>query len=274
MRNTSLIHADMRGASFKGADLGYSVMDYADLRAATMMVVQQSGVSMIDHVTKGDGFGGVDFSNSSLRNASFGKAQLERANFNGALLLGTSFRGAKLSDATFTGAVLMGVNITEINLPREVFADCVFDPGPAERAKAEPLKATVAAHAAWVGSDGKEGAAAVLDGEDLRVIADQFRGRGLVGLTARCVLGIGVDFGGCHLQGAKFDGADLRGASFHGAKLGHVRFDKARLGKLQLRNGETLAPNFSGAEVSEEQFVGSVTDGPVSALGVGVSVEQ
>lgn len=279
LRNTSLIHADMRGASFKGADLAYAVMDYADLRAATMMLVEQTGVSVIDHVTGGAGFGGVDFSNASLRNTSFSKAKLDGANFSGALLLGTSFRGAKLSDATFTGAVLMGVNIVELNLPREVFADCVFDPTPEQRAKEEQFKAKLAAHLAWVGSDGKEGAVAVLDGCDLRVVPDQFKSRGLIGLSARGAIGIGVDFGGCQLQAAKFDGADLRGAnfadadlsgaSFHGAKLSHARFERARLGNLRLRSGETMTPNFLGAEVTAGQLSRAVLEESLASLGIG-----
>lgn len=279
LRNTTLTHADMRGASFKGADLAFAVLDFADLRAATMMVVQESGISVIDHARKGEGFGGVDFSNSSLRNTSFGKSKLDGANFNGALLLGTSFRGAKLTDATFVGAVLMGVNLVELNLPREVFTDCVFDPGPKERVRADMLKTKLAAHAQWVGSDGKEGEAAVLDGEDLRVLPDQFKDRSLVGITARGVLGVGLDFSGCQLQGAKFDGADLRGAnfagselsgaSFHGAKLGHTRFDQARLCTLHLRNGETVSPNFLGAEVAPEQFQRALLDESLATLGIG-----
>lgn len=281
LRNSTLTHADMRGASFKGADLGFAILDYADLRAATMMLVQEKGVSLIDHGTKGSGFGGVDFSNASLRNTSFAKAKLEGANFNGAILVGTSFRGAKLSDATFTGAVLMGVNIVELDLPREVFADCVFDPGPEQHAKIEILKAKVAGHMQWVASNGEAGAAAHLDGEDLRVVGDQFRGRSLVGLSACGAVGIGVDFSSCQLQGAKFDGADLRGASFNGAdlsgasfhcaKLAHGRFDHARLGNLQLRSGEILMPNLSGAEVTPDQIKRAILDESLAALGIGGS---
>lgn len=281
LRNATLTHADMRGASFKGADLSYTIMDYADLRAATMMFVEQSSVSVIDHVSGGKGFGGVDFSNSSLRNASFGKAKLDGANFNGALLLGTSFRGAQMKEASFTGAVLMGVNLLELNLPREVFVDCVFDPGPEQKARAEALKVKLAAHQAWVASDGKEGEASTLDGEDLRVVPGQLKGRSLIGLSARGAIAIGADFSGCQLQGAKFDGADLRaanfmnadlsGASFHGAKLNHARFDQARLCNLHLRNGEVLSPNLLGAEAAPEQFAHATLDEPLATLGIGGS---
>lgn len=279
LRNTTLAYADMRGASFKGADLAFAIMDHADLRAATMMMVEQSGVSVIDHVTGGKGFGGVDFSNASLRNASFGKARLDGANFNGALLIGTNFRGAQLKDASFTGAVLMGVNLLELNLPREIFADCLFDPGPEQKARAEMLKARLVAHQVWVATDGKEGESAVVDGEDLRVLTGQFKGRSLIGLSARGAIATAADFSDCQLQGAKFDGADLRGAnfagaelsgaSFHGARLSHARFDQARLCNLHLRSGEVLSPNLRDADANSEQFDRAIMDQPLISLGFG-----
>ncbi len=279
LRNTTLTHADMRGASFKGADLAFAIMDHADLRAATMMMIEQGGVSVIDHVTGGKGFGGVDFSNASLRNASFGKAWLDGANFNGALLIGTSFRGARLKDASFTGAVLMGVNLLELNLPREVFADCLFDPGPEQKARADMLKARLVTHQVWVATDGKEGESTVMDGEDLRVLTGQLKGRSLIGLSARGAIAIAADFSDCQLQGAKFDGADLRGAnftgaelsgaSFHGARLSHARFDQARLCNLHLRNGEVLMPNLRDADANPEQFDRAIMDQPLASLGFG-----
>lgn len=285
LRNTTLAHADIRGASFKGADLSFAVLDSADLRSATMMVVGPGGISVIDHVNKGAAFGGVDFSNCSLRHASFGKARLEGANFNGALLLGTSFRGARLTDAKFTGAVLMGVNILELNLPRDAFVDCVFDVQPAARARAELLQTKVELHQQWVATDGKDGASAMLDGEDLRPLHDKFSGRSLIGLSARGAVGIAMDFSGCQLQGAKFDGADLRGAdftdadlsgaSFHAAKLVHARFDRTRLGNLHLRSGEVLPPNFLGADASADQFKAAILDETLATLGLatGATVE-
>ncbi len=278
LRNTTLVNADIRGASFRGADLSHAVLDNADLRSATMMLVNRSAVSVIDHASDGNVFGGVDFSNCSLCHTSFGKARLDGANFNGALLLGTNFRGARLTDAKFTGAVLMGVNVADLNLPPETFVDCVFDITPEARARADVIKSKIAAHQDWVVSDGKNGGGAVLDGEDLRAVSDQFAGRSLIGLAARGTLAIGVDFSGCQLQGAKFDGADLRaanfsgadlsGASFYGAKLYHAHFDKARLGNLPLRSGAVLTPNFTEAEVMAEQFQFAVVECGLVELGL------
>jgi uncharacterized protein YjbI with pentapeptide repeats len=282
LRNATLAHADIRGAAFNGADLSFAVLDNADLRSATMMIMSPGGVSKIDHVSDGEGFGGVDFSHCSLRNSSFGKAKLDGANFTGALLLGTSFRGAQMPGAKFIGAVLMGVNISELNLPPDAFIDCVFDVTPQARARAELLKGKLARHQEWVASDGKDGAAAAFDGEDLRAVSDQFSGRSLVGLAARGAIGVAVDFSGCQLQGAKFDGADLRaanftgadlsGTSFHGAKLNHARFDKARLGNLHMRSGEVLTPNLLGADADPSQFLGAFFDESLAALGLPVGV--
>jgi uncharacterized protein YjbI with pentapeptide repeats len=225
--------------------------------------------------------GSVDFSYCSLRNTSFGKAKLDGAIFDGALLIGTSFRGAEITNASFVGAVLMDVALADLNLPPETFADCVFDISAEAKAKAEVLKERIAQHQQWVMTGGQDAAAAVLDGEDLRPLAALVAGRNLVGLTARGITGIGLDFSHSQLQGAKFDGADLRGAdfsgadlcgaSFHGARLAHARFNQARLGNLKLRSGEVLSPNFFGADASPGQFRLAVVEGSLGAIGVGAA---
>jgi uncharacterized protein YjbI with pentapeptide repeats len=282
LRNVRLTSADMRGASFKGADLSFAVLDNADLRAAKMMMMDRDGVSLVDRSGEKT-FGGVDFTNCSLKNTSFSNARLDGANFSGALLLGASFRGARLTDARFKGAVIMGVNLAELKLPPETFAGCVMDVGKRALANAGVLKSQLELHQRWIASDGKEGKAAVLDGEDLRPLHDQFAGRSLIGLSARNTIAIGVDFSGCQLQGAKFDGADLRaanfsgaelsGASFHDAKLVHARFERARLCNLHLYSGETVSPNLLGAEASAEQFRLAILEESLAALGLATGTE-
>jgi len=283
LHNARLEQADIRGASFRGADLSHAVLDDADLRSATMMLVGNGDVSVINHGRFENSFGGVDFSNSSLRHTSFGKARLDGAIFHGALLVGTSFRGARLADASFTGAVLMGVNLLELNLPPESFAGCVFDVSQEARAKASGLAAKVAQHHRFVTSGGAHGTIAVLDGEDLRPLMGHFAGRNLAGLSARGAVAIGLDFTGCHLQGAKFDAADLRGAnfaeadlsgvSFHAARLAQAGFAKARLANLKIRPGEALAPNLLGADAVPEQFRDAVLEESLAALGLSGGVE-
>jgi uncharacterized protein YjbI with pentapeptide repeats len=272
-----LQNADLRGASFRGADLSCAALDFADLRKATMMILEGAGVSVIDH--RKTGLGHVDFSYCSLKGASFGKAKLDGAIFDGALLIGVNFRGAEISDASFVGAVLM--DVTELNVPAETFADCVFDVSPEAKAKAGALAEKLALHQQWVMTDGREGAAAELDGADLRPLAGQFAGRNLIGLHLRGVIAIGLDFSNSQLQGARFDGADLRGADFsasdlsgacfYGARLVHARFDKTRLAGLTLRSGEVLTPNFFGADANPGQFRDAVLEASLGAMGIGAA---
>ncbi len=288
LRQTRLQHArleqaDLRGASFRGADLSQAMLDNADLRAAKMMLVGESGVSVVNHGKNDSAFGGVDFSNCSLCHASFGKAKLDGAIFDGAMLVGTNFRGARLTQASFTGAVLMGVNLQDLELPPEAFAGCVFDITPQARAKAQSLAEMVSQHNRWVSSNGTDGSVGCLDGEDLRPLLGHFQGRNLAGLSARGAIAIGVDFSKSQLQGTKFDGADLRGAnfsatdlsgvSFHVARLAHARFTGAKLSNLRLRHGEVLAPNFLGADATPEQFADAELDESLAALGLSGGTE-
>lgn len=283
LQNANLTGADMRGASFKGAKLSFAVLDSADLRAGMMMCVTASGDSSIldrGDLSKGTNgeSGAVDFSNCSMKGTSFGNAKLDSANFEGALLVGARFRGARLTNASFRGAVLMGVNLNELDVPPDALKDCVLDVSAQALAKSADLKARLDAHHTWVATEGKQGASAVLDGEDLRPLRKQFATRSLIGLSARQTIAIGVDFSECQLQGAKFDGADLRdanftgadlsGASLKGAKLGHAKFDEAKLRNLQLLSGEIVPPDLTEAEATEEQFQRASLDDSISALGL------
>jgi uncharacterized protein YjbI with pentapeptide repeats len=242
------------------------------------MYVGAKQVELVDRAGTEGAFGGVDFSNCSLRNASFGHAKLDNANFNNSMLHGASFRGAQITRSTFRGAVLTGVNISELKLSPEVLAQCVLDITPGAVQIADTLKLDIEMHHRWTVSDGREGKPTILDGRDLRPLQDYFAGRALVALHARDAVAIGVDFSGCQLQGAKFDGADLRaaiftdadlsGASFKSAKLAHAKFDKARLGSLQLHTGELVQPSFLGAEASADQFVNAHLEEGLATLGL------
>ncbi len=283
LQNANLVGADMRGASFKGANLSHAILDNADLRAGMMMRISTQGDASI--LDRGDlsssenrVAGGVDFSNCSMKGTSFGSAKLDHVNFDGALLIGAKFKGARLENVSLRGAVLTGVNLNEFSVPPEALKDCVLDVTAQALAKSAELKAKLDAHHAWVVSNGKQGTAAVLDGEDLRPLQKEIAGRSLIGFSARHVIAIGVSFAGCQLHGAKLEGADLRdadftgadlsGVSLKGAKLGHARFDKAILRNLRLLSGQIVRPDLTGAEASEEQFQGASLDESVYALGL------
>lgn len=284
LRVANLMRADLRGASFSGAQLGRANLDNADLRSATMMLVGPDGVNIVGDgkaATRTGTSVGVDFSNCSLKYASFGNAKLDGANFTGALLQGANFKGAKLTNASFRGAVLTGVALKDLNVRPEALEGCVKDVSPEAVAKFDALKAKIDGHQAWLSSGGANGNPANIDGEDLRPAQNLFVGRSLAGLSARGVVAIGIDFSGSSLQAIKFDGADLRdcnftqadlrGASLRSAKLAHANFDKADLGSLHMANGADLHPDFAGSDVVQEQLRNSHLVDALSALGVTVS---
>jgi uncharacterized protein YjbI with pentapeptide repeats len=221
---------------------------------------------------------GVDFSGASLKRVSFGNAKLDGANFEGALLQGAIFRGAKLVNVSFKGAVLAGVNIEELGASREALEGCVLDISPAAHEKVPVLKARIEAHGQWIVSDGKTGAPANLDSEDLRPLKALITGRPLAGLSAKNAIAVGVDFSGCQLQASHFEGADLRdanftaadlrGASFRGSKLGHAKFAQANLCGLPLSGGASKAPDLSNCNATDEQFAHAIFDQPATALGL------
>lgn len=285
-RNANLAGADMRGASFRGANLSFATLDYADLRAGRMMYLSSTGASIVDRgdlsTVKGNAEQGVDFSHCRMKQVSFGNAKLDNVKFDGAILAGAKFGGAQLGNASFKGAVLTGVNLKELRVPPEALAECVLDVSEAALSRSTVLKEKLEAHQSWIASNGRQGAAAVLDGEDLRPLSKEFSHKKLTGLSARNCIALGVDFSGSELQAAKFDGADLRasnftqtdlsGVSLAGAKLDHANFDRAKLLSLQLLNGAVIRPNLIGAEATLLQFSTVTSDECLSALGLAPSV--
>ena len=283
LQRANLTRADLRGASFKGANLCHAILDGADMRAARMMIVDAKGSRMLDRNADSGPAGavsvpnGVDFSNCSMKNVSFGNARLDNADFSGAVLEGVKFKGAQLGNAKFTGAVLTGTDVEELNLPPEAFEGCVLDISAAALAKAGRIKAMIAAHEDWIVSNGEKGEPALLDGEDLRPLESFPAGRRLAGLCARRVIAIGVDFSETRLLAAKFDdadlrtadfsGCDLRGASLRGAKLAHARFDRARLGPLKLAQGGEILTDLTAASVTQDQLASAKLDRPLTEMG-------
>jgi uncharacterized protein YjbI with pentapeptide repeats len=271
--SATLIGAEMRGSLVCGANLAYARMDGADLRATS---VAYRGPGAAAREKTGAMSVSVDFSNASLKGASLGHAQLDGATFAGALLQGASFKNARLSNVSFKNAVLTGVDLTELDVPPEALEGCVTDVPPQAAARAGMIAARLDAHQQCIESHGAKGARAVLDGEDLRPIANLLTARQLTGLSACRVLAIGMDFSGCQLQGARFDGADLRecdfshadlrGASFRNAKLAHANFDSANLNCLRLPDGSDLAPDFTGSSATKSRLFNAILDDNVAAL--------
>ncbi len=207
-----------------------------------------------------------------MRGVRLTDANLSGVNFSGAILEGADFHGARLTGANFEGAVLTGVPVESLPFTQAQLSHCVLDPSQSARDKAPLLMAALEQAHAWVTTAGSRGEPAVLDGEDLRPIAQSLTGLSLAGLSAAGVCAIGVDFSGCRLDGANFEGADLRcakfdgailrGASFKNAKLSHARFKSAILEPLILSDGRRHPPNFQGAELAGADFTTIIGDAP------------
>jgi uncharacterized protein YjbI with pentapeptide repeats len=278
LRHANLTSADLRGTSLRGANLSCAILDNADLRASQMA---RPGIGLPAERDQPQGTqGGVDFSNCSMKRASFNGANLESVNFTGAMLQGAEFKGAKLANVTFKDAVLTGVNLSDLKVEPNALDGAVTDTTADGLARAEQLKVMIDVHYEWIRTNGREGQPANFDGEDLRPLQSYLAGRHLTGLSARNATAIGVNFAGCQLQGARFDGADLRdvdfadadlrAASFRGARLNHARFTKADLRGLVLTDGRSRRVDLVEALAAAEQFAGARMDASLQDLGLQV----
>ncbi len=285
--DANFFRADLRGATLRGATLTRALLDGADLRAAVVAVADDvKGVVVLRHrrnaatnLGPAIGDGGehaefaVDFTDASLVGAKLQGANLKHANFGGANLAGAKLEGARLEGVNLQDAILTGVDVTRLGLTPSQLKGCILDPTPEAREHARFLVVRLESAETWWKTGGKQGHPAVIDGEDLRVIADIFAGRSLTAMSARDVQGIGVNFSGAMLQSANFDGADLRtanfqdadlrGASFEGANLTRAKFNRALVGPLTINNRIVKSTNFNqarnadltGAEMSQPEPV-------------------
>jgi uncharacterized protein YjbI with pentapeptide repeats len=263
LRAANLRRADLRGANLAGSALTGAVMDEADMRAGSILhagphakVRAPSRRLRPGHHGRAEA-AGADFSNCAMRGVRLCDANLKGADFTGAVLDRADLTGAKLVGAIFYDTVLTSVAVDGLSLNRDQLAGCVFGSTAAAVARAPTLLERLRAAGEWAESGGRQGAPAVLDGEDLRPLGGAVRGRLLTALSARGVCAISVDFSGSELhgavfdhadlRGAVFDGADLRGASFNQAKLSHARFTGADLRPLVLPSGRVHPASFDGA---------------------------
>jgi len=273
-RGARLNRADLRGGKFHGAQLSGAVLDEADMRAAILCVAddllglrwmggaaQVKGASLNGATLDDAEAFAVDFSNCSLRGAKLRSANLKNALFTNANLDGADLSGARLEGASFRNAILTGVDVARLGLPPSAIAGCVFDPKPADFARIDQILGEIAQGEAWVTSNGRSGRSASVDKLDLRPAAGAFAKRRLVGLSARGVVAVGVDFSGTELPGANFDGADLRGANFQGADLRGASFRGANLAHAVFQGADTSALPLRDGRTRPVQLDGAILDG-------------
>jgi uncharacterized protein YjbI with pentapeptide repeats len=251
----SLMQADMRGARLKGANLSHANMTQADLRAGRIAISDEdTKFALIRHKVSAGQLDGAnvsgavldrsrlddvsaaaaDFSECSMRGAKLVGANLKNASLRGAVIDDVDVRGANLESADFTDAVLTRVDLAQARTMGAVMDRCLCDPGAEAAARAALIFVKLAAHREWVTSGGKSGEPAVLDGEDLRPIADM-AGAFLTAVSARNACLAGMDLRRISLQGALLDGADLRGAILREADLRGASLLGANLKQANLR---------------------------------------
>ena len=274
LTGANFANTNLERASFYCADLTGAMLDEADMREAVLVRAdvdrgfELSGRSgTLAAGGEGDRAFAVDFTNCSMKEAKLQNAKLKGAKFEGAMLNGANLSGANLDGATFHGAVLTGADLAHARIDPGALKNCVLDPSREAIARAGELIGRIAAGAKWIRTNGAEGHPAVLDGEDLRPLANAFEDSQLAAMSAKDACAIGVSFRGAQLQGAKFDGADLRdadftgadlrGASFQNAKLWHALFKDADLRPLQLAQG-LRGVDFGGAAYAPNAFAGSL----------------
>ncbi len=263
--------ADLRGVSLRGASLNGAVLDAADMRSALIAIADEAnGITVLrngrDPVDAGGAMIGadgetaqftVDFTGASMIGVRLEGANLKHANFKDAILTNARIKGARLDGASFAGAVLTGVDLSTAGLSAAQTQGCLLDPTPMAQMRVSILEQRIALAELWWRTDGKQGAAADLTGEDLRTLSGIFIGRSLTAMQAADAIGVCVNFSRAHLQGANFvkadlrganfEGADLRGANFTDARLSHANFNQAQVGPLPLGRGIERQTNFAGA---------------------------
>ena len=250
-----------------GSNLSRAKLDYADFRPGRLVRHDRRGSDEI--IDRSGNAANVDFSDCSLCGSSFEGAFLQGANFSGAIIHASRFKNAHLDKANFEGAVLSQIRLEELHLSDSVLKTCVIAPAAIAAAVGirRRLIPVLEEHQCWVTSNGRTGAPAVLDGEDLRPLGRELAKYQLTAISARHSLAVAVNFAGMQLQGANFENADLRGANFErtdlrgvkfrGAKLSHARFTGADVRSLLLKSGERLDFDIYRAEVTEEQLAGT-----------------
>jgi uncharacterized protein YjbI with pentapeptide repeats len=274
LRGADLSRADLRGAILRGADLYRANLDGADFRKAVLYKDERDAeFKQNDWVmdTEGDGRdGAVDFRDCTLRGARLSAAKLKGADFSGAMLDGAKLNQADLRDANFEGAVLTGADLDGTRLEGANMERVVRDPAAEAMARAEELQKRLEQSDLYTRSRGEQGQRANFEGEDLRVLGQAFRQKGLIGANLRGVCGVGIDFSGASLIGAVFTGSDLRGANFTGANLkgvnfkdcnlNHAIFKSADLRAFTGNTGRAFLPTFDGASTHAARFEGAMMD--------------
>jgi uncharacterized protein YjbI with pentapeptide repeats len=255
-----LRRANLRGACLRGANLTGSDLCEADLREgaiaeretnanlrllATHDAPAQTPGTMLDSIASGYARTGgpiavqTDFTDAVMKDCRLVRANLRDAYLCGANMESADVSGCNLSGADLSGAILIGVRLDTATTQDTNLTGVLTDraSGREPHELSSPIEEILAAHARWVGTNGREGRPADLSRVDLRKMQSLAR-RMLTALIAPGANFYGMNLEGISLQGANLQGADLRSAKLAGADLRGVNLSGARLNYADLRDAK------------------------------------
>ncbi len=241
LTNISILHSDVRAAIFNNAYVVPPVVQY-DENGLIRTDLRPPKANRTATDFSGSNFGGADLSGAVLTGSSF-----VDANFQDANLIDADFTGADLSDAVFTGTALHRAKLTGAKLDGAIFPT---DPESVEALGHLPafrrfmetrgaLDEQLAAHVAWIDSEGRAGRQADFSG--VVITGVDFSNR-LIGA---------IDFSDCVLKACRFNGANLAAARLERARLSYCDFSDADMRGCYASKAEFRFCTFDKADFSE-----------------------
>jgi uncharacterized protein YjbI with pentapeptide repeats len=275
MEDVSMMHADLRGCFFAGANMAGANLFEADLRPGAHVMRDKAGdfkvlaPREIPGAASAAGFTGADLTNASLtgaiavktdfsdavmRGCKLVRAHIRGANFTGSNLQGADFAQADTRDACFRGAVIAGATFEYANMAGADLQGALSDK-PNGRLLEElhsSLGELLQLHRQFIASSGAAGSALDLSGFDLRT-AGAFAGACLTMLTAHNAVFYGLDLSRAEMQAAQCADADFRdcrlGIVLSGANLNGASMRGARLRGLVIDPSRRMQSDLSGASL-------------------------
>jgi len=197
--------ANLSGAVFTAAILTAANLDGADLHATDLREVHAARASLCKANLKEADLSQGDFAEAKLAKADLSQAILQgavfeqadltgvraqgvqaaRAGFMAADLTGADLSGADLEEADFSGATLTGADLNGTRLDGANLENVVRDPAAEALSKVEDLQKRLAQSDLYTRSRGEQGQRGNFEGEDLRVLGQAFRQKGLIAKSAR-----------------------------------------------------------------------------------------
>jgi uncharacterized protein YjbI with pentapeptide repeats len=276
LTGANLAGADLRGANLHRAILADATLRGADLRAGTLVSggVDTVGKPTITRLTEAhlerSIMAGANFTGCDLSGADLNDADLTGAELSSAVLVGTDLSGATLEGARFGRTVIDQATLRRTYIPFVMGSDSVVAPTYRAVATAE-FMALVAAHEAWVNTQGGQGRR--LDCDGLEVSNLDIAGRILsAGRLRNCRFprfkGQGVslemaDIAYTDFSGGELADADLRGVTARRTVFAGANLTRAKGTPVDLAGGRTWPANFDGADFTRASLEGAAMTGAV-----------